>query len=234
VCVCACGVGGVHQKPLAEYNTVPRDGQVNMSAVCHPCQAHSREVNTDPRESSRVANMSAVCHPCKPHSREVHTTPRESIAICPVTEKGKTAWMNHGNGKVTIDSGAEESVWPIGLLKAERIVPTMNPRNFVAANGNPLKHYGEKVVNFKPDGQLGMASMKFQVSDVTKPLASVARIVEKGNVVQFGAGKNDSFILNVSTGRKIPLHREKGSFVLNVEYLVEEDIASLDFPRQEP
>ena len=89
-------------------------------------------------------------------------------------------------------------------------------------------------MNFKPDGQLGMASMKFQVSDVTKPLASVARIVEKGNVVQFGAGKNDSFILNVSTGRKIPLHREKGSFVLDVEYLVEEDIASLDFPRQEP
>ena len=40
--------------------------------------------------------------------------------------------------------------------------------------------------------------------------------------------------MNVSIGRKIPLHREKGSFVLNVEYLVEEDIASLDFPRQEP
>ena len=118
--------------------------------------------------------------------------------------------------------------------RVERIVPTMNPRNFVAANGNPLKHYGEKVVNFKPDGQLGMASMKFQVSDVTKPLASVARIVEKGNVVQFGAGKNDSFILNVSTGRKIPLHREHGSFVLNVEYLVEDDLASLDFPRHEP
>jgi hypothetical protein len=221
VCVCACGFGDIHQKPPVSTTQYHRDGQANMSAVCHPCQANSYEVNTNPLESIRATLPQR-------HSKD------SSIEICPVTEKGKTAWMNHGHGKVTIDSGAEESVWPLGLLKAERIVPTMNPRNFVAANGNPLKHYGEKVVNFKPDGQLGMASMKFQVSDVTKPLASVARIVEKGNVVQFGAGQNDSFILNVSTGRKIPLHREKGSFVLNVEYLVEEDIASLDFPRQEP
>jgi hypothetical protein len=224
VCVCACGFGDIHQKPLVPYSTVRQDGQGN-----HPSLALSRSVSTNNPE----ANMSTVGHSCKHHSRFLSTKNLESIAICPVNEKGKTAWMNHGHGKVTIDSGAEESVWPIGLLKAERLAPTKNPRNFVAANGSPLKHYGEKVVNFKPDGQLGMASMRFQVSDVTKPLASVARIVEKGNVVQFGAGQADSFIKNVATGRKIPLHRENGSFVLNVEYLVEEDVASLDFPRQE-
>ena len=234
--MCACGFGDIHQTPLATL----QDGQGN-----HPCLARSKDLSTETFE----VNMSAVRHSCKQHSRALSTKTLESlanhhsralstktlesIAICPVNEKGKTAWMNHGHGKVTIDSGAEESVWPIGLLKAERIAPTKNPRNFVAANGSPLKHYGEKVVNFKPDGQLGMASMRFQVSDVTKPLASVARIVEKGNVVQFGAGQADSFIKNVATGRKIPLHRENGSFVLNVEYLVEEDVASLDFPRQE-
>ena len=136
-------------------------------------------------------------------------------------------------GKVTIDSGAEESVWPKGLLEAECVVPAKNPRKFVAANGNPLKHYGEKVVKFKTQGQEGMGSMVFQVSDVTKPLASVARIVEKGNVVQFGAGEDDSFIMNISTGKKIPMKKEKGSFVLNVEYLVEESIAALDSPRQD-
>jgi hypothetical protein len=68
-----------------------------------------------------------------------------------------------------------------------------------------------------------MASMTFQVSDVTKPLASVARIVERGNIVQFGTDKEECFIMNKKTGRKIPIDREKGSFVLNVEYLLKNE-----------
>ena len=34
-----------------------------------------------------------------------------------------------------------------------------------------------------------MSQMKFQVSDVTKPLAAATRIVQKGNIVHFGPEK---------------------------------------------
>lgn len=37
--------------------------------------------------------------------------------------------------------------------------------------------------------------MRFQVSDVTKPLASVARIVEQGNIVHIGPRNEDCFIM---------------------------------------
>lgn len=92
-----------------------------------------------------------------------------------------------GRGLITIDSGAEESCWPEKLLPEFQTTQVATTRNFVAANGAPMKHYGEKLVKFR-GGQNGIASMRFQVSDVTKPLASVARIMEQGNIVQIGPG----------------------------------------------
>ena len=41
--------------------------------------------------------------------------------------------------------------------------------------------------------------MTFQVSDCRNPLASVARITEQGNVVQFGPRDEDNYIYNPST-----------------------------------
>jgi hypothetical protein len=148
-----------------------------------------------------------------------------------VWKKVATGWRSAGPGKVTIDSGAEESVWPQGLLREEKTVMTGRVRKFVAANGTPMLHHGEKVVKFKQGDKGEMASMTFQVSDVTKPLASVARIVERGNIVQFGTDKEECFIKNKKTGRKIPIDRERGSFVLNVEYLLKNEEDQL-FVRQ--
>ena len=49
-----------------------------------------------------------------------------------------------------------------------------------------MGHYGEKDVTFvdKPNGDV--VGLKFQVTDVRKPLLAVRRLVERGNVVQFG------------------------------------------------
>ena len=66
---------------------------------------------------------------------------------------------------------------------------------------------------------------------MTKPLASVARIMERGEIVQFGTAEGESFILNKTTGRKITIEKERGSFVLNVEYLLKDEKHS-DFSRQ--
>ena len=106
-------------------------GVCSCERVCKDSSVQvSRPVTTDERDLDGIVT-----------SLQMHSTECEdsTYEICPVTEKGKTAWMNHGHGKVTIDSGAEESVWPKGLLEAERVVPAKNPRKFVAANGNPFK-----------------------------------------------------------------------------------------------
>ena len=39
-------------------------------------------------------------------------------------------------------------------------------------------------------------SLKFQVTDVKKPLIAVRRITEQGNHVNFGPGREDEFIEN--------------------------------------
>ena len=62
-------------------------------------------------------------------------------------------------------------------------------------------------------------SLKFQVAKVKKPLIAVKRIVEKGNIVQFGETEEDNFILNRKTGDKILLKpKGKGSYVMDVNF----------------
>ena len=84
-----------------------------------------------------------------------------------------------------MDSGADESVWPEIMLPEEKVQPTQKQKKVIAKNGVEIKHYGEKKIKFRGARAEGPAvpSILFQVSDVTKPLSSVARIVEKGNVV---------------------------------------------------
>ena len=73
--------------------------------------------------------------------------------------------------------------------------------------------------------------MLFQVTDVGKPLASVSRMLDKGNTVIFSRGPQGSYVVNDNTGRRIPLVEEKGTFVMEVEYL-EPDVEAEGFARQ--
>ena len=75
---------------------------------------------------------------------------------------------------------------------------------------------------------MGAQSIVFQVTDVTKPLAAVSRIVDKGNVVQFGPRPEDNFIRSES-GKKIQIRRERGTYVIDVEF---NDVPAAGFPRQ--
>jgi hypothetical protein len=60
---------------------------------------------------------------------------------------------------------------------------------------------------------------KFQVAEVKKPLISVKRITEKGNVVAFGPDDDDNFIMNSVTGDRIPLvPNGRGSFLMKVQF----------------
>ena len=118
--------------------------------------------------------------------------------------------------KITVDSGAGVSVWPVAWGCPGKKLPGSSTIKLEAANGTPIKTYGEKMVNFGMDGVRGKAGMKFLVSDVHKPLAAVSAIVAAGNEVVFEKGKHDSYILNPRTGEKAALRRERGTYTLEV------------------
>ena len=74
-------------------------------------------------------------------------------------------------------------------------------------------------MRFRRDGAEGVCGIKFQVTDVGKPLASVSRILDKGNSVIFTRNSGGSYIVNEKTREKIPIREEKGTFVIDVEFL---------------
>ena len=86
-------------------------------------------------------------------------------------------------------------------------------------------------MRFRRDGATGVSSIKFQVTDVGKPLASVSRILDKGNSVIFTRNGGGSYIVNEKTREKIPIREEKGTFVIDVEFL-EPEHSVQGFPGQ--
>jgi hypothetical protein len=135
-------------------------------------------------------------------------------------------------GKVTVDSGAEDSVWPATHVDWEKVVETEESRKgigFVTANGGRMNNYGGTKVEFVKDGK--HKSMCFQVTDCKKPLASVSKIVDKGNRVVFDA--EGSYIENKKTGEIMKLERERGTYVMVVEFETSVETAKASgFPGQ--
>ena len=135
-------------------------------------------------------------------------------------------------GKVTVDSGAEDSVWPATHVDWEKVVETEESRKgigFVTANGGRMNNYSGTKVEFVKDGK--HKSMCFQVTDCKKPLASVSKIVDKGNRVVFDA--EGSYIENKKTGEIMKLERERGTYVMVVEFETSVEAAKASgFPGQ--
>ena len=84
-------------------------------------------------------------------------------------------------------------------------------RNFRNASGGRMEHYGEKKVCCEFAGLSTPVNMKFQVSDARNLFASVARITEHGNIVQFGPKEEDNYIFNPCTEEKAMMSKRVGS-----------------------
>ena len=50
---------------------------------------------------------------------------------------------------MTLDSGASVSVWPRALLPVATMEPKKEGLRMVAANGTPIKNYGQKLIKFR-------------------------------------------------------------------------------------
>ena len=84
-----------------------------------------------------------------------------------------------------------------------------------------MGHYGEKEITFRSGESEEVIGLRFQVTDVRKPLLAVRRLVERGNVVSFGPEPSDNYIQSATTGRKIPMERRGGSFVIKAHFVKE-------------
>jgi hypothetical protein len=127
-----------------------------------------------------------------------------------------------GRGRITIDFGAAESVLPRDMLPNEALLEGEAKKRgvkYVAANGGRMDNLGEKKVRFRRNGSLATNTITFQVTDVSKPLASVSRILDKGNTIVFSRTGKGSYILIEQSGEMIPILEEKGTFVVECEFL---------------
>ena len=61
---------------------------------------------------------------------------------------------------------------------------------------------------------------------VKKALAAVWRICDKGNIVQFGPEEADCFILNKETKQKVQMKKKKGSYVIEVEFVLKKSVVA--------
>ena len=139
-------------------------------------------------------------------------------------------WVDLGDGEITVDSAADENCWPAGEGGAFAVQASKRILALKAANGTDMKHFGEKAVTFMDPGSRSILGMTFQVTEVRKPLAAVWRLAEKGNLIQFGPLDAQCFVHHVATGRRIPLHKKGGSYVLKVSFVMWKPSDSSFFP----
>ena len=154
----------------------------------------------------KAAPLSSTCStkhsPQKPRARFIGKV-SDSSDVCRVSTE------------VTVDSAAEESVCPASWGDHFGTDPVTDEQQmtFVNASGGRIAHHGSRrVVVVAPSGE--NLAMKFQVTDVRKPLLAVSRLCEQGNIVQFGPRPGDSFVQNVSDGHKLLLERRGNSWVI--------------------
>ena len=84
---------------------------------------------------------------------------------------------------------------------------------YVAANGSPIKNFGEKrIVGYTKEGE-GIA-MKIQRADVQKVLGSVRKMNMGGNVVVLDGER--SYAQNKRTGQKMRIEYEGGQCVMHL------------------
>ena len=156
---------------------------------------------------------------CDRRNRDVEVTGGrfEVLNICPV----ETEMAGHDveasicgvRAEITVDSAADESVCPRQWAAHFGTGPKERDLKLVNASGGPIAHYGSRKVAFQPDDMAGrVLGVGFEVTDVKKPLMSVKRICEKGNLVQFGP--DESFIQNLESGEKLMMHKRGNTYVL--------------------
>ena len=129
---------------------------------------------------------------------------------------------------ITVDSGASENVISPKLAPQFRVKPSKGSAGglkYVTANGGVMANQGEKDLRvITEEGH--RCTLRMQVTDVQKPLMSVARICDAGHRVTFT--KSGGTIENVNSGVKTHFNRVDNVYRLRVGL----SAGDADFSRQ--
>ena len=111
-----------------------------------------------------------------------------------------------------VDSGAAESVAPASISAEPAVAdPATAHQCYITADWTSVFNQGAKTVIGTPkEGQ--RLCMKYQIANVTKPLMSVSKICDKGNVVIVEA--SGGYIKHLVSGRRTGFERRGGVYVL--------------------
>ena len=115
-----------------------------------------------------------------------------------------------------IDSGAIDTVMPPHVAKFFNVQQTeasMNGPGFRAANGSPIKHFGQKSIKGISD-QYQSLNMVAQIADVKTTLGSVHQMLKAGNSVHFELG--NCYIEHVQSGTITPIVEKDGTFEVGI------------------
>ena len=118
--------------------------------------------------------------------------------------------------RITADSGAAESVIPMDQVLNYRKNKPRIDEWFQTASGEPIRNKGEqKLPIMLSSGHF--RGMTFQACEVTKPLASVNRMMDAGHAVVFAPeSAGGSFVMNLETGEDEVLIEEDGNYYMDV------------------
>ena len=83
-----------------------------------------------------------------------------------------------------------------------------------------LTNKGEKRIKFKTNDKIGSLNSQ-AISEVAKPLASAAKIANKGNIIVLDGINSKSFIYNKASKTKIPIYQENNVYVMDVDYMTD-------------
>ena len=121
--------------------------------------------------------------------------------------------------KVFEPKGAKKQIPKMPRVQKKRWTP-ITKSMLCACDGECEGEGSYKEICIIEQGSAGkQMALSFQVAEVKKPLLSVSRVVEKGNEVRFGPGKEGNYIRNTKTGDKFVLRPNgKGSYLMDVKF----------------
>ena len=134
---------------------------------------------------------------------------------------------------LVIDSGAAETVMPTDWFTGHELKETEESRGgqfYVCAGGKEIPNYGERTLTLSTLDWSSIRNMTFQVTDVTKALRSVSKIVANGNKVVFD--RSGSSIENKRSRERLWMREDNGVYVLDVYVAPPDDYDRKGFHRQ--
>ena len=160
--------------------------------------------------------------------------PKQNLSGDLLNLNWKSEPENYGDSKwvrvdSVMDSGASAPVAPPTMMPNVQVLPSEGSRRgqtWSSASKHKIKNLGEQRLRACTDEGDEMEVL-FQIADVSKPLASVSAICERGNRVIFG--RNGGVVQSLKSGKLIPFERRNGIYVLSLWL---EDKDQSDFPRR--